>query len=808
MGKVRLMRMFMAIAMIIVVVPMSHADSSQATNEMLGRYERAAHIETHEHNGVFRNLNVHPRWIEGHDSFWYERETESGHEYILIDADKAQKSLAFDHRKLAAALAKAVDKEVDAADLPLRRLSISQSPDIARFGAFGKQWQFDIRRNRLIEADTPLGNPAWRISPDGSMALFSKDNNLWVRDIESGADRQLTHDGVPFYAYAANPDATGRPAVKPEALWSPDSKRVLTIQTDDRQVLELPMISFAPADGSVRPVAWSRRTALPGDEHVTEFRVVSIDVESGRLTAAHHPRLPAVRMNDTPMGGGWAWWGGGNTLAYFVELDRGEKVARVVEFDTVTGETRIVFAERSGGYLELGSNVYTPTSLVPLPDSNELIWYSERTGWAHLYLYNLTTGELQNPITQGEWLVRDVFGVDQESRQVYISISGRDPDGNGDRNPYHREIARAGLDDGELTILSSSDDDHLVWAKGDFGLLLLDFMGGDSSQVSGISRSRRYFVETVTRIDGLPRTDLRTSDGKLVMEVEQAEAVGLPENWNWPEPVSLLAADGETEIRGVVFRPSDFSPDKSYPVIDHIYGGPQVTLAPESLTGMSFTTAQSLAELGFIVVVIDGRGTTERSRAFHESSYGAIETASNLEDHIAGVKQLAERYPYMDVERVGITGFSGGGYMTAHAMLRFPDFYKVGVSGAGNHDQRLFWHSWGERYNGLLEGDNYLQQANLTHAANLEGKILFIHGLLDHGVHAAGLFQLTQALMNENKKFDLVILPQAGHELPGYAMVRMWDYLDLMKARLMAIQAESMGGADTDAGASEEQRLE
>jgi dipeptidyl aminopeptidase/acylaminoacyl peptidase len=334
-------------------------------------------------------------------------------------------------------------------------------------------------------------------------------------------------------------------------------------------------------------------------------------------------------------------------------------------------------------------------------------------------------------------------------------------------------------------------------------------------------------VETVTRIDGLPRTDLRTSDGKLVMEVEQAEAVGLPENWNWPEPVSLLAADGETEIRGVVFRPSDFSPDKSYPVIDHIYGGPQVTLAPESLTGMSFTTAQSLAELGFIVVVIDGRGTTERSRAFHESSYGAIETASNLEDHIAGVKQLAERYPYMDVERVGITGFSGGGYMTAHAMLRFPDFYKVGVSGAGNHDQRLFWHSWGERYNGLLEGDNYLQQANLTHAANLEGKILFIHGLLDHGVHAAGLFQLTQALMNENKKFDLVILPQAGHELPGYAMVRMWDYFvehlagleppedfatqssqDLMKARLMAIQAESMGGADTDAGASEEQRLE
>ncbi len=782
----------------------SHADS----DVLNAAYERAAFIENYEHNGVFKNLALHPRWIEGHDSFWYKRETVDGFAFVLVDAAARKKAPAFDHKRLARALAKATDKEVDVSELPLKGLRISLDPIVAAFTAYGKQWQYDISRNRLSKVEGETDNPAWRVSPDGKWAVFAQVNNLWVKNLASGEDKQLTYDGEPFYAYGANPDATGRPAVKPEAIWSPDSKRVLTTQTDDRQVKEMPMITFAPADGSVRPTAWARRAALPGDEHVSGFRMTSIDVESGKQVGAHYAPVPAVRMNDTPLSGGWSWWDADGRLAYFVDIDRGEKSARVVEFDTDSGRTRVLFEETAEHYIELGSNVYMPTSIVPLPASNELIWYSERSGWAHLYLYDLATGELKNSITQGDWLVRDVLGVNEETREVYFSLGGR----VGGRNPYYREIARASLDGGEMTVLSSSDDDHLVWAAGDFMLMMLAVTGDDISTISGISPSRNYFVETVTRIDGLPRTDLRSNTGELVMEVQQATAPGLPEEWTWPEPVALTGTDGTTDIRGVVFRPGDFDPDKSYPVIDHVYGGPQVSLVPEVIGVMAFGTAQPLAELGFVVVVIDGRGTTDRSRAFHEASYGAAHTASNLEDHIAGIRQLAQRYPYMDVERAGVTGFSGGGYMTGIAMLRFGDFYKVGVAGAGNFDQRLFWHSWGERYQGLLDGDNYLPQATLTYAANLQGKVLFIHGLLDHGVHAGGLFQLTQALMDENKKFDLVILPQAGHELTGYAMVRMWDYFvdnlagiqppanfstkssgDLMKEKMMATAAEAAG---------------
>ena len=746
---------------------------SIADDALVAAYERAAHIHNADHHKVFRNLNLHPRWIDGHDAFWYQRETTEGVEFVLVDAAEASKAPAFDHRRLARALGRELDKEVDAADIPIRGLKIDLDAGTASFGAYGKQWSWNLRRNRLSESDTTPTPPNWRLSPDGKLALYAKEHNLWVHDIESGEDRQLTDDGMAFYAYGTVPDATGRPAVKPEAIWSLDSKRILTVQTDDRQVKDLPMITFVPEDGSVRPTAWARRTALPGDEHVTTFRMTAIDATSGKQVSAHYPGVPAVRMNDTPVGGGWAWWGADGVLAYFVDLDRGEKNARVIEFNTDTGTTRTVFTETAENYVEMGSNVYMPTAITPLPDSNEVVWYSERSGWAHLYLYDLATGRMKRQLTDGEWLVRDILGVDHEARKLFISLGGR----VAGRNPYHREIASVGIDDGELTILSSSDDDHLVWQSGDFGLLILSFLlGEDISTISGVSPSGRYFVETVTRVDGLPRADLRTTGGDLIMTVQEATAPGLPDNWNWPEPVSLVAADGETEIRGAVFRPTDFDPNKTYPVIDHVYGGPQVSLVPEMIGAMAFGTAQPLAELGFVVVVIDGRGTTERSRAFHEASYGAAHTASNLEDHIAGIRQLAERYPYMDIERVGITGFSGGGYMTGIGMLRFGDFYKVGVAGAGNFDQRLFWHSWGERYHGKLDGDNYLPQAALTYADQLQGDLLFIHGLLDHGVHPGGLFQLTQALMDANKKFELVLMPKAGHELPGYAMVRMWDF--------------------------------
>lgn len=760
-------------------------EAPQQQSALEAAYDRADLIQANEHYGVFRNLVIYPRWIDD-NRFWYSRETDDGQEFVIVDAASGKSSLAFDHSRVQKALKRAIadlqeskagdagenQQQDEPAHITLRGMDLDEAPNTARFTAGGHHWVYDIRRNRLEKDETPPPNPGWLVSPDGKKALYSKDNNLWMHDTVSGEDKALTSDGIAFYAYGAVPDATGRPAVKPEAVWSPDSKRVLTIQTDDRQVKDLPVINFAPEDGSVRPTPFARRTALPGDENIPLFRILSIDVESGKQTRVDHRDVPAVRMNDTPMGGNRAWWAAGSKLAYFVDIDRGERRARVIEFDTDTGRTRTVFAEETETYLELGSNVYMPSSIAPLPETSELIWYSERSGWPHFYLYDLATGQLKRQLTEGEWLVRDLLGVDSDSRQLYFTLAGHDPA----QDPYDRSVARVNLDTGAMEILSSGDGDHAVADPKDFSLLILQFRGENIEPIRGLSPGMDYFVETVSRIDALPETILRDSSGKLISVLEKATAPGLPEGFVFPERVQLTAADGSTPISGVVFRPTGFDPNQSYPVIDYIYGGPQVSNVPESFNSMAFPAAQSLAELGFVTVVIDGRGTTERSREFHEASYGAAETASSVADHVAGIQQLAQRYPYMDVNRVGIYGFSGGGYMTAIAMLLFPDFFKVGVAGAGNFDQRLFWNTWGERYQGLLDGDNYLQQAALTHAKNLKGKLLFIHGMVDYGVHPGGLFQLTQALMDANKKFEMVLMPRAGHELPGYAMVRMWDF--------------------------------
>ncbi|MDJ0653565.1 MAG: DPP IV N-terminal domain-containing protein [Xanthomonadales bacterium] len=812
MKKLEANRHWFWILLLATVQAVAAQEKADDVHPLLPAYQRAAALQAYAEDKWVLNQNLYPRWID-ETSFWYDRETADGTEYVRVDAKKGKKEPAFNHKSLAKALAKQAEQEVDAADLPISALVIDASS--ATFSAFGKSWEF--KKGRLTELTEGAIDPAWRVSPDGKRAVFSRDHNLWLRDLESGKEKALTSDGEAFYAYGAVPNATGRPAQKPESVWSPDSRYLLTAQTDERKVKSLPVIDYAPADGSIRPRVVDYRQSLPGDEHVTRFRMAVIDTETGGQTRIHYPDLAAVRMKDTPLGGNRAWWSADSSAVYFVDILRGEKEARVVKADRDSGAARIVFTETTDTYLELGLNVYMPASIVPLPESNEFIWYSEKSGWAHLYLHDADTGKEKRALTSGDWRVRDVLGVDAENRQLFISVGARRPD----VNPYYREIARVDLDSGDLTILSSGDDDRLVLSKGDFSLLLLTIFGMDPDLVSGVAPGGAYYVETRQRPDRPNTTVLMDAQGEEVMVVEQAALNTMPEGQPWPEPFSVTAADGSTDIRGVMYRPRDFDENKRYPIIDYIYGGPQVAVVPKAAyTGSSigFDAAASLSELGFIVVTLDGRGTAERSRAFHETSHGQIHTASNLEDHVAGIRQLAERFPYMDIDRVGITGFSGGGYMAAHAMLKFPDFFKVGVSGAGNHDQRLFWHTWGERYQGLLEGDNYLEQANLTHAENLQGKLMFIHGMLDHGCHPGGLFQLTQALMNANKTFDLVLMPQARHELPGYAMVRSWDYFvrhlagkeppvgfsakssgDLTKEKVIAMQMAAQGGDAIDA---------
>lgn len=743
----------------------------RADVDLRTHYERAAAWQDYVGRRYVLNSEVTPYWIAGTDSFWYQRQTDRGSRFVVFDAARGSRADAFDHGSLASQLAAATGKSVNPDDLPIHDLWFQAKPRMATFSAFARTWHFDVAKQHLTEdTGTTKDRGSLLISPDGTRALFLKDANLWVRDLKSGEEHALTTDGEKYNAYGGLPSIFGNVSSRPEAMWSPDSRRVFTAQVDDREVLELPSLEYVPANGTLRPLAHSVRGALPGDEHVTRFRLVIIDAANGQQVAVRNPPLPTVRMNATPFGDGRAWWSADAATAYVVDIERGERTARVVAIDAATGATRTMLEEKADHYLEFGTKVFQKPTIVPLPATNELIWYSERSGWAHLYLYDLRTGALKRPLTSGQWLVRDVAGIDTARRQLYVTIAGRVPG----RDPYYRELARVDLDSGKLTILSSSDADHKLHSVRELSPLVQD---ADAQSLSGLSPSGSYLVETVTRIDGPARTRVLRRDGSEAALVEAADASRLPSGWKWPETVMVKSADGTTDIAAAVFRPSDFSPDRRYPVIDCIYGGPHVSIVPESYGGtIAYLESVSLAELGFVVVVVDGRGTAERSRAFHEAAYGAIHTTSNLEDHVAAIRQLAVRYPYMDLERVGISGFSAGGYMAAMAMLRFPDFYKVGVARSGNYDQRVFWQVWGERYQGLLQGDNYVAQAARTYAGNLEGKLMFIHGLADPGVHPAALFQLTQALIDAGKDFDMTLMPRAGHEINGWAQRRQWDY--------------------------------
>jgi dipeptidyl-peptidase-4 len=725
------------------------------------------------------NGGVFPTWID-EDTFWYERRGSRGPEYRVVDARDGSTRATVCRAEIASCLSALIGAGVETEDLVLRDPQFDPALAALTFSAYGDSYAFELGSRRL-RTEQKKADINWLASPDGTRALVLRACNLWLRDVETGTERPLTTDGTELFAYGDVPAAMRvvRSLVgdaKPEALWSPDGKWVLTLQTDDRHVPELAVIDYAPVDG-LRPVVSANRTSLPADPKVTEFRIVAIEAESGRQVEARYPRLAAVRMNTPPFSANLAWWSADARTAYFVDLERGEKAAHVVAFDLATGQTSIVFSEYSDTYLELSVNIYTRALLHPLPETNELIWYSERTGRGHFYLYDLASGNCRNAITSGEWQVRELLRVDSERREIIFLAGGI----AADENPYICKPCIASFDGRELTVLSDAPGEHRIWSQGDLALMLKQLEGLNIARVSGLSPATRYFVETVSQVDEPPETWLRRRDGSAIARLETAKGE-LPAGWQWPEPVTCKAADGETDIYGLLFKPLGWRRGIAYPLIDLIYGGPQINYVPHchfadgGRAATSYLDAAHLAAIGAYVLILDGRGTANREQAFRTASHGAAQDASNLADHVAAIRQLADRGHAIDLDRIGITGFSGGGYMAAHAALRFGDFFKVAVAGGGNYDQALFWHSWGERYHGPYAEDHYAPQAAKTYAEGLTGKLMLMHGLQDAGCHPGGLFQLVQALVDANKDFDLVLVPRAAHDWTGYGLRRRLDF--------------------------------
>ena len=746
-------------------------------NDISARYKQAESIvQGLLSKQLVLNDAVFPHWIGDSDCFWYQRETNQGKEFRLVDAKAASNQPAFNHQALGEALTRACGKKINAFDLPINSISFTSPAQQISFRAFGKDWEFNIGNNVCHETVGPQVEGLY--SPDGKKRAFVRDYNLWIRDIEAEAEYALTEDGTLDYAYAIAAALTGAPSTPAvQAVWSPDSKHLLTYQLDVRQVAPSPTVHHVPHDGSVRPQCTEHKVAFAGDKQVEQYRLLFIDLETRKSHIVDHEPIPVSRFgagyfSDEKFG----WWANDCQRFFFVDISRGAKAIRVVETNIGTGASHTVLEETSDTFVKLSHGILDHPLFLPLPDSDELIWFSERSGWGHLYLYDLTTGKVKNPITEGNWLVREILHVDTKRRELLIQTAGRDPA----INPYYRDICCVNLDSGELSTLISGVYDHVVFGPGNLQTKIREAFNQDGGCVNSTSNSGNYVICTRSRVDELPVSLIIDRGGREVLTLEKAESVGLPTDWHWPEPITVKGADNKTDLYGVIYRPPGFSPEKRYPVLDFSCAHQAYSYIPHGafisgpFCGEPYLLGAAYAALGFVVIAIEVPGMPYRSKAFQDVSYNRLTSVNNFVDRIGGLHQLAKKYPYMDLNRVGLIGCDG---ITGpvNGLLEYPEFYKVGVMVAFESSQ-FEPASTVEMFGDLpyCQTENFYAEDQVD---SLRGKLLLIHGMLDTVTPPAATFQLIQALQQANKDFDLLLLPNDGHEISSYALRRSWDYL-------------------------------
>ncbi|MCA1803578.1 MAG: S9 family peptidase [Rhodothermaceae bacterium] len=763
------------------------ATVSAATNLNLmpaERYRMANRMLSWKLNGKVYNSIIQPEWIH-EQALWYRVNTKNGNEYFLADVAGSMKEPLFDQQKLAANLqAQArgnmndggdgnVDSRngndsktdgdsngIDPYSLPISDIEVSTDLTTVRFVYDNHRWSLnrgtgELTRGNELPALRPGGN--YVMSPGGRYAAFIRDHNLWLKDMHSGEDMQLTTEGEAGYGFATDSQGWSR-SNRPVLAWSADETMISTYRLDERMVEEMHLLRTT--DGRPELVSWPY--ALPGDEHVPmhERYVIKIPEQCKvkLQTQLYHQRTS--NCCGLTRGSEWAdneFSPGNETLAY-VATSRDYKEVTLKLADTRTGAVREVFAERDEMFIETNLTSRGVPNWRVLHGSGEFIWFSRNSNWGHLYLHDLETGELKNAITTGEWNVVDIIRVDVDARKIWFTAAGMNPD----EDPYEDYLYSTGFNGSGLQAHTPVSGHHQVTLSPDAG----------------------HFVDTFSDVQNAPVTVVRDSSGAIVMELEQADiSEVLAEGWQKPEPFVTKARDGETDIYGLMFKPSDFDPSKKYPVINSIYPGPQTgSIGTRAFSVSRRGQAHALAELGFIVVQIDAMGTPKRSRDFHTAYYG--EMADNgLPDQIAAMQELARRHSWIDINRAGIYGHSGGGFATAAAMFTHPDFFKVGVAGAGNLDNRGYTYYWGEKFQGSYtvldeDRDSYTNQALQYQVENLRGKLMLSYGTMDSNVHPNMTNLVINELIRHNKDFDLVVMPNRGHGYgnESYKIRRTWDY--------------------------------
>lgn len=672
--------------------------------------------------------NVNPQWIEGTHQFWYVRNTPDGCLYVSVDADKKARKELFDSHRLAKALGAASGKEVKPEALALGRLSVSKGLDTLRFVFNNQRWMYASRKNQLVnEGAVPLPpkQKHWMEvddektaspvpSPDGKWIAFIKNQNIYVKEVATGKEKQLSLDGTLGNYYSAY------------IRWSPDSKKVASCKIRPVEKRYVYYVESSPAD-QLQPKLHKQEYAKPGDE--LPFKVPCIyEVESGRSI------IPSTELFDRQYEVYGPEWNPDSRAVTFEYNQRGHQVYRVLELSAETGKVRPLVEETSDTYVN-----YTRHFRHDLKDGKQMIWMSERDNWNHLYMYNRITAQPDYQITKGEWYVREVLWVDEDNRQIYFSANGME----AGEDPYLIRYYRIGFDGKGLTCLTPEEGMHRAWFSGDM----------------------KYLVDVYSMVDKVPVAVLRSArDGKVVMPLETADITLLEaEGWKAPEVFVAKGRDGKTDMWGLIARPTNFDPNKKYPVIEYIYQGPGDQYVPKTFRPYDWNMT-SLAELGFIVLMVDGMGTSFRSRAFENVCYKNLKDAG-LPDHIAWIKAAAQKYPYMDVDRVGIYGCSAGGQESTNAVLLYPDFYKAAYSACGCHDNRMDKIWWNELWLGYPVGDQYKEGSNVENAHLLSRPLMLVVGELDDNVDPASTMQVVNALIKANKDFELVVIPGAHHTM-------------------------------------------
>ncbi len=595
-------------------------------------------------------------------------------------------------------------------------------------------------------------------SPDGRYEAFVRHWNLWLRDVNTGKDRQLTFDGQPDYGYATD-NAGWKHTDNAIVVWSPDSTKIATFQQDQRKTKTMTLVGTNVGEPKVEQ--W--KYPFAGDADVTLIERVIIDLAepTAKLIRLQMPadQHRSTCSDDIACANGWEdvqWASDGKTLA-FVSTDRGHKSATLRVADASTGVVRDVFTETVATQYQSAPTL-SSVNWRYLPESNEFLWFSQKSNWGHVYLHDLSTGKEKRQLTHGDWNVSKIAHLDRKQRQLLIQGVGRE----AGRDPYFSHLYRLSLEGGDVQLLTPEDANHQIT----------------------VAEQGQYFLDVYSTIATPPVAVIRDHDGKQVAELAKADLTRLKASgWVPPEAFSVKARDGETDLYGQLFKPSNFDASKQYPIITYIYPGPQVG----SVRSRSFLPAhldhQALAELGFIVITLDGMGTPQRSKAFQDVSYANM-ADNTLPDQVAALAQLGQRYAWIDTTRAGMWGHSGGGNATTAAMFRYPEVYKVGIAESGNHDNLTYEDDWAERYHGLLENNpdgssNYTGQDNAPLAKNLQGKLFLLHGMMDDNVPPQSTLLVVDALIKANKDFDLLLLPHARHGFGAdsyYVMRRRWDY--------------------------------